>query len=362
MIMLQKPFYDPEKTFEENYNNGPYGAFADGEIYENKGEPTQDFLGYKVYIPFGISAGPLYNGRFIKAALDKGFDIVTQKTVRTGKFPANPFPNILGLPNIKGDLSLTQAAKGVVAKNEYKEPLNVLNSFNNPSFDPEVWQKDLRSVLSYLKKGQVLICSIEPLPNTNPEAFIEDWVRGAKLIKETGVEIVELDTSCPNAGKSHLLCFDIPRMKRIVEKVRDEVGDVKLTIKLSYFEDDHTLDELIQAIGKNVDGIVAINTIPARIIDERGNLKLTTGGKIREVAGASGNSIRWLGLDMTKKLKALREKYNLNYKIIGVGGVTNAGHYQMYKKAGADAVLSAAAAIWNPYLAQEIKEAIKKGK
>jgi hypothetical protein len=31
--MLQDPFYDPNKSYEENFANGPYGAFADGEVY-----------------------------------------------------------------------------------------------------------------------------------------------------------------------------------------------------------------------------------------------------------------------------------------------------------------------------------------
>jgi len=35
----------------------------------------------------------------------------------------------------------------------------------------------------------------------------------------------------------------------------------------------------------------------------------------------------------------------------------NAEDYQDYREAGADAVLSATGAMWNPYLAKEIKEA-----
>jgi hypothetical protein len=35
---------------------------------------------YPVYEPFGIPAGPLLNGRYVSAALAKGFDIVTYKT------------------------------------------------------------------------------------------------------------------------------------------------------------------------------------------------------------------------------------------------------------------------------------------
>lgn len=29
------PFYDPEKSYEENFEKGPFGAFSDGEIVKN---------------------------------------------------------------------------------------------------------------------------------------------------------------------------------------------------------------------------------------------------------------------------------------------------------------------------------------
>ena len=81
--MREQPFYDPEKSYEENLASGPFGAFADGKIIETEGEPQVDFFGHKVYAPFGIPAGPLINGKFTQAALNKGFDIVVYKTVRS---------------------------------------------------------------------------------------------------------------------------------------------------------------------------------------------------------------------------------------------------------------------------------------
>ncbi len=357
--MRYEPFYDPEKTFEDNYKNGPFGVFADGKVFENEGEPQYDFFGHKVYLPFGIAAGPLYNGKFVKAALDKGFDIVTHKTVRSGVFPCNPFPNILGLPELKGDLSLEQAQKGVVAGSVYKEPLNILNSYNNPSFDPSVWQKDLRDILSYLKKGQALACSYEALPNTDPKLFIQDWVRCAKLIRETGVDIIEMNTSCPNAGKTGLLCFDVGRMKIIIEKVKKEIGNASLIVKLAYFKDNDVLDELIKTTGNTADGFAMINTIQAKIIDKGGNPMLTDRSR-NGMAGVSGDSIRWLALDMVNRIKLLREKYDMKFKIIGMGGVFNSEHFQTYKGAGADTVMSVTGVLWNPYLAQEIKKKYAK--
>src|SRR3989344_2394149 len=100
--MLKQPFYDPKKSYEDNYTDGPYGAFADGKVYQQKGEPEYNFLGQKVYLPFGIPAGPLLNSKFVKAAFEKGFDIAVYKTVRSSFFPCHPFPNVLSVA-INGD-------------------------------------------------------------------------------------------------------------------------------------------------------------------------------------------------------------------------------------------------------------------
>lgn len=55
--MVYKPFYDPNKSYDENYQEGPFGTFADSKVFLTKGEPQYPFLGHKVYLPFGIPAG-----------------------------------------------------------------------------------------------------------------------------------------------------------------------------------------------------------------------------------------------------------------------------------------------------------------
>ena len=62
---------------------------------------------------------------------------------------------------------------------------------------------------------------------------------------------------------------------------------------------------------------------------------------------------------MVKRLKKLREEFGYKFTIIGVGGVTTADDFFEYQQAGADAVMSATGAMWNPYLAQEIKKELE---
>src|SRR3990167_8359888 len=124
MRMLQIPFYDPNKSYEENYDQGPFGAFVKGEAEDPErsrrtdGEPEFDFLGQKVYLPFGIPAGPLVNANFCKAAFKKGFDICVYKTVRSSAFPCHPFPNVLHV-KVENDLTLEKAQEKLVADNAY---------------------------------------------------------------------------------------------------------------------------------------------------------------------------------------------------------------------------------------------------
>src|SRR3989344_959075 len=350
--MLHQPFYDPNKSYEENFKEGPFGDFANDQIFENAGEPKYEFLGHKVFSPFGIPAGPLINGRFVRAALDKGFDICTYKTVRRGGYPCHPWPNVLSV-DIKGDLTPELAARGLTADTDYKEPLSITNSFGVPSKDPEFWQKDLADAVSYAKAGQVVVGSFQGTVNGNSKGYIDDFVLVARLIKETGVKILEVNLSCPNEGTSNLLCFDIERSRQVVEAIKSEIGNTPLIGKIAYFVDEKKLMALISGVGPVLDGISAINTIAAEIRDKNGGQALPGEGRLK--SGVCGAAIKWAGLDMVKRLKRLRSELNLKYTVIGVGGVMEPSDYFEYKTAGADAVMSATGAMWNPYLARDIK-------
>src|SRR5690242_5085028 len=92
-----QPFYDPTKTYDENYAEGPFGAFADGDVHAEKKKLEYEFFGFPVNTPIGIPAGPLLNSNFMKGAFDKGFDIAVYKTVRSDIYPCHPFPNVLAV-------------------------------------------------------------------------------------------------------------------------------------------------------------------------------------------------------------------------------------------------------------------------
>jgi dihydroorotate dehydrogenase (NAD+) catalytic subunit len=356
--MPQIPFYDPNKSYEENYSNGPFGLFADGKKFVQSGEPQYDFFGQKVYLPLGIPAGPLLNGKFVRAALDHGFDITVYKTVRTRKHPCHPWPNVLSL-DINGNLTEEQAKRGVFGHHNYGEPLSITNSFGVPSFDPDIWQQDLADCVRYAHKGQVVVGSFQGTVNSNhnSDAYVQDFVLAARLVKETGVKVLEANLSCPNEGHSNMLCFDIERTFEITVKIKEEIGNTPLVLKLSYFHDSEHLREFVEKVGKIADGFSAINTLPAKIVDEDGNKRLPGDG--RDISGVCGHAIKWAGLDMVKKLRSLREEFGYSFSIEGVGGVTVPEDYFEYLKIGADSVMTATGAMWNPLFAQETKQRVQ---
>ena len=367
--MLQTPFYDPEKSYEENFKHGPFGIFADGIATwtsDVQVEPKYDFLGFKVNSPFGIPAGPLINGKFVEAALDQGFDIVTYKTVRSGKYPCHPWPNILSV-KVEGDLTLEKANGKLVANHEYDKPLSITNSFGVPSFDPKFWQKDLADVAKKSRSEQIVIGSFQGTKKEarlsdgqgqSVEDYINDFRITAKLLKDTGVKVIEVNLSCPNEGTNSLLCYDIKQSLKVVKVIKEVIGDIPLIVKIAYYKDSEALTNFVKEIGSVVQSISAINTIPAEIVDENGMQALPGDGRIQ--SGVCGYAIKWAGLDMVKKLKKLRTEFGFSFTIIGVGGVANTDDFFEYRNAGADIVMSATGAMWNPYLAKEIKERLAR--
>ncbi len=364
-MFKQVQLYDDRLDFEENKAKGPFGDYADNSSpYENKGEPKYDFFGIPVYSPFGIGAGPLPTARFIKAALNKGFDIVTLKSVRTDTFPLNSYPQVRPVL-LEGSLD-PKTDVALVAK-QYSDPIAVANSFGIPSVRPEVWQKDMREALAVPKKGQALLVAFQGTARGKGRGremersgdrgkgrgdFVQDHVKGIKLIRETGAKVIEINLSCPNEGEAVLACFDIDITSRIVNAVRGANPDLKFFIKLAYFSDHTQLKELVKQVGNIVDGISAINTIPVPVNDKDGK-EVFSG---RSKAGVSGAPIKWAGLEMTKLLNQYREEFGYKYKIIGLGGVCSAADFKEYIDSGADTVMSVAGAMWNPKLAAEVKQ------
>jgi 2,4-dienoyl-CoA reductase-like NADH-dependent reductase (Old Yellow Enzyme family) len=281
-----------------------------------------------------------------------GFDIPVYKTVRTHQYPCHPWPNVLAV-KVEGDLHV---GRTLVASQDYAEPLSITNSFGVPSFSPDFWQPDMADAAAHAGPGQLVVGSFQgTLPvSGSVDDYIADFRLGARLVKETGVQAIEVNLSCPNEGTANLLCFDVARSRRVTEAIKEEIGAVPLMIKTAYFQDDEHLERFLREVGPVVQAISAINTVSAKIVDEHGAQALPGEGRLS--SGVCGDSIRWAGLEMVQRLARWRAELGLSFEIVGVGGVSDAAAFDALRVAGADAVMSATAAMWNPCLARQIKE------
>lgn len=362
MSSPQATLYDPNKTFDDNFDHGPFPQQKQTKPYKNEGEPTFTFLGKKVYSPFGIPAGPLLNSQHIKYSFEQGFDVICYKTQRSVEFDCNQFPNVLYL-DVDGDLTLEKASKpllGLKETDKSAKKLSITNSFGNPSRGPEFWVDDLKKAVSYQGIGQLLIMSVVGTikEGFSAEDYYDDFARTAELAAATGVEAIELNLSCPNVATEGVLCYSHDAVVSICKKTKEKVGDIPLIAKFGYFSEgqQELLEQIITDISPYISAISSINTISAPIVDEKGEQALP--GPNRLNSGVCGAGIKWAGLDMVKRLDTLRKKNGLSYEIIGVGGVMSPEDFADYRKAGADLVQSATGAMWNPGLAAEIKASL----
>lgn len=353
------PFYDPLRTYEDNYAHGPFGVFREPSPFVRAGTPNGEVCGHPVNRPFGIPAGPLINAAFCAAAFRHGYDVNVYKTVRTRARAALPFPNTLAV-HLTGPLTVDRATQPVVADDDFRHVASITNSFGVPSRDPAEWQPDMAKALKSAGPGQLLIGSFQ---GTRPEgssvdresAYIADTVRAATLVAETGVRVLELNLSCPNEGPTDLLCFDTAMVVKVADAVKNAVGDLPVLLKLAYFRDDPPLARLVCATRDIVQGYAAVNTIPAALVAPDGTQALP--GEGRAVGGVCGAAISWAGLEMVGRLASLRDRGRDRFVIVGTGGVRSQEDYAAMRHAGADVVMSATGAMFDPLLGVRIQGA-----
>lgn len=356
-------FFDPTKSFDENVDKGPFPSSIELP-YENTGEPTYEFLGKKVHLPFGIPAGPLPSSKHIQYGFERGFDVLTYKTQRTVEFQSNEFPNIVYL-DVEGDLTLERASQPLVG---YFSPmvapdqLTITNSFGNPSRGTDFWVQDMAKAARYKGEGQFLIGSVV---GTIQEGFSSadyyaDFAKAAGLAASTGVDAVEVNLSCPNVANEGIICYTRDAVVDICRQAKAAIGDLPLIAKVGYYtpQQQELLETIIADVAEYVSAFAAINTLQGAIVDEKGEQLLKGEGRLK--SGICGAGVKWAGLEMTRRLDAIRKDKGYTYEIIGVGGVMKPEDYQEYMAAGANCVQSATGAMWNPNLAIEIKEAVGK--
>jgi dihydroorotate dehydrogenase len=323
-------------------------------------------LGSDVGFPLGIPASVLTtNARWVAHYAQRGFNILTYKTVRSQPYEAHPSPNWVFLPELDHPLRADEVDESIVgdllAWPRDPTSFSMANSFGVPSPPPEEWKQDVSRCLRLLQRDQLLIVSVMGFAEIySGDDLVEDFAQVALMAEDAGAYAIELNLSCPNSidvttgrVKDDLICESSDATEAVVSRVRERIGaETKLVIKLSAMPIEK-LKAVVAPLAEArlINGVSGINTIQMRVTDTAGQpLFGPRDGVKRDVAGVSGVAIRDLGARFTQDLAAIRADGGLDFDIIAMGGVMSPLDVESYFRAGADAVQTATAAFFDPDL------------
>ncbi len=345
------PTYRFDRTFEYNAAQGPR---FDGEFPAVPQVPMKKFLGLDVNSRFGVAAGPAINSKWTSFYGRMGFDILTYKTVRTIERLAHPVPNWLYLK--PGTPIENSEAPQVVTDVEPGNPLfaPVSGSIGTPSAPIEFWQADIARARAALLPGQILIVSVigTALPGMSQDDFVREYETLAAMAREAGAQIVEANLSCPNVIEEEGDTFSNPELSgQIAAALRRGAKDLPTLLKIGEIEGD--MAPFMRATAPHVNGIVLLNGVSRKIVDEHGNPAY---GKGRERAGMQGYALHGLALKHVRQAVETIRKEHLDLAIVGVGGACTPDRIGAFIEAGAIGTVAATAVVLNPYLAVEMKK------
>lgn len=367
---MTTPFYDPNLSYQENYDLGPFGLFA---AEPSEGErralevPESEWVvvaGLRLRRPLGIPAGPLLNSKYTDAAFRWGYDLCHYKTVRSRFWPSHAAPNVLFVgttrPIPPGEIERDTLVARPFLRDEPVDlaTLSITNSFGMPTQEPDVWQADMQRAVRGAGPGQALVASVTGTraPGEDDQAYIEDHARAAAMCAETGAHAIEVNLSCPNLGGHGLMCHDPQAAALVCKAVKRAIGHIPLFAKLGNYTPDErgeaTLRRVVEATAPYVQGYGAVNAVPVPVVGEDGGQALP--GEGRGLAGVCGAALKATGLDVVRRLSRIRGTGGYDFAIIGVGGLASPADYRAYLEAGADAVQGATGPMWNYRLAVEI--------
>ncbi len=367
--------YDINKSFEENKKEWPYG-------YENimdqnkqikqlvKDWKEYDFFWFKTKLPIWVAAGSLFNKRYMKAAAKDGFEVITWKTFRSEFRLAHKndgsflWHNIVFLHNNKSltENDIWKEIKADISFPQDKTKVSITNSFGMWSDEPEVWSKDVQEIEKWMiKHNKQTIASVvgSPRPDWSTEDLANDYANVAKIAEESWSKIIELNFSCPNVWNNACWkegsIYTSPKDAKIICKIVREKLDknTKLLIKV-WFSQKENYKKLLNEVERLIDGIVAINTIPMKVLDSSGKQALPWW----IISWTCGSNILNLAVKAVQSLAELKKEENYNLKIIACWWVTNTQSFFRHLNAWAEFVMVATSALFNPELPLQIAKEI----
>lgn len=350
MNPIQYDLYDINKSYEENYEFGPF--FEVPPKKRATGPNKVKVWDFELNSRIGVPAGPLLNSNWIKFYADLGFDIPVYKTVRSVSQACHPAPNCVYVDPTDQIQLGTKPELTTTDKPKHIEELTITNSFGVPSKPPSVWMPDIEKANQQLNDGQVMVVSFMGSDGANGRDLVADYAYTARMAQEAGGKILETNYSCPNlcGGKAGAIYQDPESSSEISRAIRQVIGpDQKFMIKIGHLPYPE-LRAVVEANRPYVDGFAGINTMPGLVRKPNGEQALP--GPSRLQSGICGAKIKQVSQDFVVDMARIRSEIGGDYLICGVGGIMTAEDFDKRLAAGADMAMSATAIMWDPYLAQ----------
>jgi len=338
---LMLPRYDITQSYAWNFAHAPD---APPERAAPPCPGDWNFLGLPVNSPLGIPAGPLLNSRWILYYARLGFDALVYKTVRSVARLSYDPPNLLPVAAV----SLTQEGTEIDAAPNSAHPSTWAISFGMPSREPAEWRADVERARLGLGEGQVLVVSVvaSPQPDWTIDDLASDFAQCAVWAAESGAEVIEANLSCPNVcTKEADLYLDPPAAAIIAAELRARLPRLPLALKIGLFPRAEQAEALIDAVAPHVDALSTANSITAVVRGQFGGLR----------RGIGGAAISQRCCDEMRLLAGIAARRAPNLRLIGVGGVMNAGDVRDRLNAGAHAVQLATAPMLDPEIGLRIR-------
>ena len=325
-------FYDCSKTFERNWNEGPF--FPQ--------EMICDLPGYRIPIcsKVGISACPLMNARGIAKFAQLGYGVFVYKTIRSSAARAYDMPNVVYVDSATVDLGMLP----VRARTTTTKIDTIANSIGNACDELEVNLAQIAHARAALHAGQILIVSIYGTDQYNARGQLiktqeEDFAELALRAYKAGAHCIEANVSCPNVENGHCLYQDAACVERIIRAIKLSNPDLPVFAKVGVFASTNQLKNVLHAIARaGGQGVCGINSVPAEVVDEQGE---SVFGASRVISGLSGFAIQDLAYEFACSARKIISEDGLPL-VLGVGGgIMTEAHIDRFLRAGADIVFSA---------------------
>jgi len=341
---VQVKGYDWRRSYDWNYEHVPSPVTSE--------EPAVtghwDLCGLPVGSPLGIAAGPLLNGRWILYYASLGFDVLTYKTVRSRARASYPMPNLQPVTATR----LGADAPPLRAEDTMRGSWAV--SFGMPSKSPDVWRADVEATRRALPKNKILSVSVvaTPEPDWTLDDLADDFARCARWAVESGADCVEANFSCPNVASADGQLYQQPHAAGLIaSRVRRAIGSKPLLIKIGHITSEAAATALTKALAPHANALVMVNCISANVID--GEQRSMFDGQKR---GIAGEAIRESALEQMRLFSRMMRQSDLKLQLVGVGGITTAGHVRAFLDAGSHAVQLATAAMLNPEVGRQLRK------